>query len=50
MTWDAYFVDGTTMEANANRYTYVCKKNVQGNQAKLTEVTARLKNDSMTKC
>ena len=33
---DAYFLDGTKMEANANRYTYVWKKSIQGNQDKLT--------------
>jgi len=36
VTLDAYFLDGTKMEANANRYTYVWKKSVQGNQEKLT--------------
>lgn len=36
VTLDAYFLDGTKMETNANRYTYVCKKSVQGSQDKLT--------------
>ena len=36
VTLDAYFLDGTKMEANANRYTRVWKKSVQGHQDKLT--------------
>ena len=35
VTLDAYFLDGTKMEANANRYTYVWKKSVQSHQDKL---------------
>lgn len=31
-----YFLDGTKIEANANRYTYVWKKNVQKHKANLT--------------
>ncbi|NMP25262.1 transposase, partial [Sulfobacillus harzensis] len=30
-----YFVDGTKIEANANRYTFVWKKAVEKNKAKL---------------
>jgi len=29
VTLDAHFLDGTKMEVNANRYTYVWKKSVQ---------------------
>jgi transposase len=31
-----YFLDGTKIEANANRYTYVWKRNVQKHKANLT--------------
>ena len=30
-----YFLDGTKVEANANRYTFVWRKAVEGNRAKL---------------
>ncbi|MGE5582676.1 MAG: IS1182 family transposase [Bacillota bacterium] len=33
--FENYFLDGTKIEANANRYTYVWKKNVQRYKAKL---------------
>lgn len=36
VTLDAYFLDGTQREANANRYPDVWKKSVQRNQDKLT--------------
>ena len=32
-----YFVDGTKIEANANRYTFVWKKSVDKQQVKLEE-------------
>ena len=35
VTLETYFVDGTKIEANANRYTYVWKKSVAGNKTKL---------------
>ena len=35
VTLDAYFLDGTKMEANANRYTYVWKKSIEGYRGKL---------------
>jgi hypothetical protein len=34
---DHYFVDGTKIEANANRYTFVWGKAVVKQKAKLTE-------------
>ena len=35
-----YFLDGTKIEANANKYSYVWKKNVENNKAK---VAAKIK-------
>lgn len=37
-----YFLDGTKIEANANRYTYVWKKNVQRHKANLELKTKEL--------
>ncbi|MGX6979168.1 IS1182 family transposase [Vagococcus elongatus] len=34
---DAIFIDGTKIEANANKYTFVWKKSLQNYEAKLTE-------------
>ena len=39
---DHYFVDGTKIEANANRYTFVWKKAVVKHQAKLEEKVKQL--------
>ena len=36
------FIDGTKIEANANKYTFVWKKSVTKNQVKLLEKTALL--------
>ncbi len=35
ITLETYFLDGTKIEANANKYTFVWKKSVEGYQAKL---------------
>ena len=35
ITFENYFLDGTKIEANANKYTFVWKKTVFGNEAKL---------------
>jgi transposase len=40
VTLETYFLDGTKVEASANRYTYVWKKNVEGHKEKL-EATIR---------
>ena len=34
---DALFIDGTKLEANANKYTFVWKKSIENYEAKLTE-------------
>lgn len=39
---DSYFVDGTKIEANANRYTFVWKKSTEKNKAKLQEKVKQL--------
>lgn len=39
---ESYFVDGTKIEANANRYTYVWKKSTEKNKAKLREKVKQL--------
>ena len=39
---DSYFVDGTKIEANANRYTFVWKKSTEKNKAKLQEKVKKL--------
>lgn len=35
--FEQYFVDGTKMEANANKYSFVWKKSTEKNKAKLQE-------------
>jgi len=39
---DSYFIDGTKIEANANRYTFVWKKSTEKNKAKLQEKVKQL--------
>jgi len=39
---ESYFVDGTKIEANANRYTFVWKKSTEKNKAKLQEKVKQL--------
>lgn len=39
---ESYFVDGTKIEANANRYTYVWRKSTEKNKAKLREKVQKL--------
>lgn len=39
-----YFLDGTKIEANANKYSFVWKKSVERNKAKLTEKIKELIN------
>ena len=39
---DSYFVDGTKIEANANRYTFVWRKSTEKNKAKLQEKVKQL--------
>ena len=39
---DDYFLDGTKIEANANKYTYVWKKNVEKNKVKVQDKIKRL--------
>jgi transposase len=39
---DNYFVDGTKIEANANRYTFVWRKSTEKNKAKLQEKVKQL--------
>ena len=34
---ESYFVDGTKIEANANRYTFVWRKSTEKNKTKLRE-------------
>ena len=41
------FIDGTKIEANANKYTFVWKKSVTKNQVKLLEKTALLVQESV---
>ena len=42
------FIDGTKIEANANRYTFVWKKSVTKNQAKMGEKAAALVEECVT--
>ena len=42
VTLDAYFLDGTKIEANANRYSFTWRKSVEGNRAKLRVNVGRL--------
>ena len=39
---ESYFVDGTKIEANANRYTFVWRKSTEKNKAKLQEKVKQL--------
>lgn len=39
---ESYFVDGTKIEANANRYTFVWKKSTEKNKAKLQDKVKQL--------
>ncbi|MBN2256091.1 MAG: IS1182 family transposase [Deltaproteobacteria bacterium] len=39
---ESYFMDGTKMEANANRYTYVWRKSIENYKAKLREKVEEL--------
>ncbi len=39
---ESYFVDGTKIEANANRYTFVWRKSTEKNKAKLREKVKQL--------
>ena len=39
---ERYFVDGTKIEANANRYSFVWRKSSEKNKAKLQEKVRRL--------
>lgn len=39
---ESYFVDGTKIEANANRYTFVWKKSTEKNKTKLQEKVKQL--------
>ena len=39
---DSYFVDGTKIEANANRYTFVWRKSTEKNKTKLQEKVKQL--------
>ena len=39
---ESYFVDGTKIEANANRYTFVWRKSMEKNRAKLREKVKQL--------
>jgi transposase len=39
---ESYFVDGTKIEANANRYTYIWRKSTEKNKAKLREKVKQL--------
>lgn len=42
ITLDAYFLDGTKVEANANKYTFTWRKSVEKNRAKLRVNVGRL--------
>lgn len=42
VTLDAYFLDGTKVEANAGRYTFTWRKTVEGSRAKLRVDVGRL--------
>lgn len=45
VTFDEVFIDGTKLEANANKYTFVWKKSVSKNEANLQTKIAKLLDD-----
>lgn len=42
VTLDTYFLDGTKIEANANKYTFAWRKAIEGNKGKLQVKVGRL--------
>ncbi|WP_258034158.1 transposase, partial [Staphylococcus aureus] len=42
---NSIFIDGTKVEANANRYTFVWKKSIQNHESKLNENSKTLYRD-----
>ncbi|BCN89189.1 hypothetical protein SASK131_08570 [Staphylococcus argenteus] len=42
---NSFFIDGTKIEANANRYTFVWKKSIQNHELKLNENSKALYRD-----
>ena len=46
---EKYFVDGTKIEANANRYSFVWKKSTEKHKAGLQEKVKALKKDPKNK-
>ena len=45
VTYENVFEDGTKIEANANKYTFVWKKTVEKNEAKMQEKAAEIANE-----
>lgn len=50
LTFNEVFIDGTKLEANANKYTFVWKKSIQKQLAKLPDKLALLKADIYKHC
>ncbi|MGW9857511.1 hypothetical protein ACUXIR_001986 [Staphylococcus hominis] len=44
----AIFIDGTKVEANANRYTFVWKKSIQNHETKMSEDSKALYHELVT--
>ena len=44
----AIFIDGTKIEANANRYTFVWKKSIQNHESKMNEDSKALYHELVT--
>ena len=44
----ATFIDGTKVEANANRYTFVWKKSIQNHETKMNEDSKALYHELVT--
>ena len=43
-----HFIDGTKVEANANRYTFVWKKSIQNHETKMNEDSKALYHELIT--
>ena len=50
LSFNEVFIDGTKLEANANKYTFVWKKSIQKQLAKLPDKLAILKDDVYKHC
>ncbi len=48
LTFNEVFIDGTKIEANANKYTFVWKKAIQKRLATLPSILITLKQDVIT--